>query len=192
LVALFFLPNPIAIDGHALSIRKHRESKLSLSDYVAMGAFAAANARPEMAEAIVLRRGSKKNEALWRALVAFVQLRKNVLVGGGTSQRSRVLATNSVRVRCPCWSRDPTNNRGRNSQGVSLAIGGLSSRPDCRQPLRGYESSNFRSGQHRPFAHELTLMDAGQDWTQRVDVTVPVGVETTIAKDAIGAKYAVW
>ena len=35
-------------------------------------------------------------------------------------------------------------------------------------------------------------MDAGQDWTQRVDVTVPVGVETTIAKDAIGAKYAVW
>jgi pilus assembly protein CpaF len=76
--------NPTAIDGHALSIRKHRESKLSLSDYVAMGAFAAANARPEMAEAIVFEEGIE-NEALMRALVALVQSRKNVLVAGGTS-----------------------------------------------------------------------------------------------------------
>jgi hypothetical protein len=38
---------------------------------------------------------------------------------------------------------------------------------------------------------ELTSVDAGHDWTQRVDVTVPVGVKTTIAKDALGAQYAV-
>jgi hypothetical protein len=38
---------------------------------------------------------------------------------------------------------------------------------------------------------ELTSVDAGHDWTQRVDVTVPVGVKTTIAKDALGAEYAV-
>ena len=73
--------NPTAIDGHALSIRKHRESKLSLSDYVAMGAFAAVNARPEIAEAIVFEEGIE-NEALMRALVALVQSRKNVLVAG--------------------------------------------------------------------------------------------------------------
>jgi Flp pilus assembly CpaF family ATPase len=76
--------NPTAIDGHALSIRKHRESKLSLSDYVAMGAFKAANARPEIAEAIVFEEGIE-NEALMRALIALVQSRKNVLVAGGTS-----------------------------------------------------------------------------------------------------------
>lgn len=76
--------NPTAIDGHALSIRKHRESKLSLSDYVSMGAFAAANARPEIAEAIIFEEGIE-NEALMRALVALVQSRKNVLVAGGTS-----------------------------------------------------------------------------------------------------------
>jgi Flp pilus assembly CpaF family ATPase len=76
--------NPTAIDGHALSIRKHRESKLSLSDYVSMGAFAAANARPEIAEAIVFEEGIE-NEGLMRALVALVQSRKNVLVAGGTS-----------------------------------------------------------------------------------------------------------
>lgn len=38
---------------------------------------------------------------------------------------------------------------------------------------------------------ELTSVDAGHDWTQRVDVTVPVGVKATIAKDALGAEYAV-
>jgi len=76
--------SPTAIDGHALSIRKHRQSKLSLSDYVAMGAFAAANARPEIAEAVAFEEGVE-NEALMRALVSLVQSRKNVLVAGGTS-----------------------------------------------------------------------------------------------------------
>ncbi|MFM0027431.1 ATPase, T2SS/T4P/T4SS family [Paraburkholderia madseniana] len=76
--------NPTAIDGHALSIRKHRESKMSLDDYVRMGAFAKSNARPEEAEAIHFEEGIE-NEALMRALTALVQSRKNVLVAGGTS-----------------------------------------------------------------------------------------------------------
>lgn len=76
--------NPTAIDGHALSIRKHRESKMSLEDYVSMGAFAKSNARPEEAEAIHFEDGIE-NEALMRALTALVQSRKNVLVAGGTS-----------------------------------------------------------------------------------------------------------
>ncbi|WP_438390504.1 hypothetical protein [Caballeronia sp. DA-9] len=38
---------------------------------------------------------------------------------------------------------------------------------------------------------ELTSVDAGHDWTQRVDVAVPVGVKTTFAKDALVAEYAV-
>lgn len=76
--------NPTAIDGHALSIRKHRESKMSLEDYVSMGAFAKSNARPEEAEAIHFEDGIE-NEALMRALKALVESRKNVLVAGGTS-----------------------------------------------------------------------------------------------------------
>ncbi|CAE6966311.1 CpaF family protein [Paraburkholderia domus] len=76
--------NPTAIDGHALSIRKHRESKMSLDDYVRMGAFAKSNARPEEAEAIHFEEGIE-NESLMRALRALVQSRKNVLVAGGTS-----------------------------------------------------------------------------------------------------------
>ncbi len=76
--------NPTAIDGHALSIRKHRETKLTLEDYVSMGAFSAANARPEEAQAISFEEGIQ-DEALMRALKALVQSRKNVLVAGGTS-----------------------------------------------------------------------------------------------------------
>jgi pilus assembly protein CpaF len=76
--------SPTAIDGHALSIRKHRESKMTLSDYVAMGAFSAANARPEAAEAIFFEEGVQ-DAALARALKALVESRKNILVAGGTS-----------------------------------------------------------------------------------------------------------
>ncbi|SEK12757.1 CpaF family protein [Paraburkholderia diazotrophica] len=76
--------NPTAIDGHALSIRKHRESKMTLDDYVSMGAFSAANARPAEAEAIHFEEGIE-DEALMRALKALVQSRKNILVAGGTS-----------------------------------------------------------------------------------------------------------
>ncbi|CAN7786234.1 hypothetical protein LJR034_008677 [Caballeronia sp. LjRoot34] len=38
---------------------------------------------------------------------------------------------------------------------------------------------------------ELTSMDAAHEWTQRVDVTVPLGVKTAIAKDGFGVEYAV-
>lgn len=76
--------NPTAIDGHALSIRKHRESKMTLDDYVSMGAFSAANARPVEAEAIHFEEGIE-NEALMRALKALIASRKNILVAGGTS-----------------------------------------------------------------------------------------------------------
>ncbi|MBN3754254.1 CpaF family protein [Paraburkholderia sp. Tr-20389] len=76
--------NPTAIDGHALSIRKHRESKMDLDDYVHVGAFARSNARPLEAEAIHFEEGIE-NEALARALKALIQSRKNVLVAGGTS-----------------------------------------------------------------------------------------------------------
>ena len=38
---------------------------------------------------------------------------------------------------------------------------------------------------------ELSSVDAGHEWSKRVDVTVPVGVRTTIAKDAFGGEYAV-
>jgi pilus assembly protein CpaF len=76
--------NPTAIDGHALSIRKHRESKMSLDDYVRMGAFARDYARPEEAEAVHFEEGIE-NEALVHALKVLVHSRKNVLVAGGTS-----------------------------------------------------------------------------------------------------------
>ncbi|SOE97533.1 Pilus assembly protein, ATPase of CpaF family [Burkholderia sp. D7] len=76
--------SPTAIDGHAMSIRKHRESKMTLADYTAMGAFSAANARPEAAEAILFEEGIQ-DAALERALKALVRSRKNILVAGGTS-----------------------------------------------------------------------------------------------------------
>jgi hypothetical protein len=38
---------------------------------------------------------------------------------------------------------------------------------------------------------ELSSVDAGHDWSKRVDVTLPVGVRTMIAKDAFGDEYAI-
>ena len=89
--------SPTAIDGHAMSIRKHRESKMSLEDYVSMGAFAKSNARPEEAEAIHFEDGIE-NEALMRALKALVQSRKNILVAGGTSAGKTTLLNALVGV----------------------------------------------------------------------------------------------
>ncbi|CAG4926288.1 CpaF family protein [Paraburkholderia gardini] len=74
---------PTAIDGHALSIRKHREIHLSLSDYVAMGAFSRVNASRETAN-IEFPPGIE-NEALMEAVRQVVIRRKNVLISGGTS-----------------------------------------------------------------------------------------------------------
>jgi len=38
---------------------------------------------------------------------------------------------------------------------------------------------------------EITRVDAGESWSRRVDVTVPVGIKTAVAKDAAGVEYAV-
>jgi pilus assembly protein CpaF len=75
---------PTAIDGHALSIRKHRETTLSLKDYVARGAFSRVNARPEQTDDDLFPPGAE-NEVLMEALARLIRLRKNILVAGGTS-----------------------------------------------------------------------------------------------------------
>lgn len=74
---------PTAIDGHALSIRKHRDATLSLKDYVARGAFSRIHARQEETEAYFAP--GIENEALMEALAKIVRGRKNILVAGGTS-----------------------------------------------------------------------------------------------------------
>jgi len=74
---------PTAIDGHALAIRKHRESNLSLSDYVGMGAFSLVHARREVERAIFPP--GAHDEVLGEAFRALVRSRANVLVAGGTS-----------------------------------------------------------------------------------------------------------
>jgi pilus assembly protein CpaF len=75
---------PTAIDGHALSIRKHRETHLSLRDYVAMGAFSKVLARDEHAGEIEFAPGIE-NESLMAAVRELILQRQNVLVAGGTS-----------------------------------------------------------------------------------------------------------
>lgn len=75
---------PTAIDGHALSIRKHRESNLSLQDYVEMGAFSRVNARSQRNDDDLFHPGIE-NEALMEAVRQLVIRRKNILVAGGTS-----------------------------------------------------------------------------------------------------------
>jgi len=75
---------PTAIDGHALSIRKHRESNLSLQDYVAMGAFSRVHARTQRNDDDLFHPGIE-NEALMEAVRQLVIRRKNILVAGGTS-----------------------------------------------------------------------------------------------------------
>jgi len=75
---------PTAIDGHALSIRKHSNRQLSLTDYVAMGAFARVNARHEQSDEGIFFPGIE-NESLMGAVRELVIRRKNILVAGGTS-----------------------------------------------------------------------------------------------------------
>jgi pilus assembly protein CpaF len=75
---------PTAIDGHALSVRKHRDSTLSFSDYVSMGAFSRVNARVDHAGEIEFPDGIE-NEALAAAVRELIVRRKNILVAGGTS-----------------------------------------------------------------------------------------------------------
>jgi pilus assembly protein CpaF len=74
---------PTAIDGHALSIRKHRDKHLSLTDYVGMGAFSRVNAWQDR-EVDIFPPGAE-DDVLKAALAEMIRQRKNVLVAGGTS-----------------------------------------------------------------------------------------------------------
>lgn len=75
--------HPTAIDGHALSIRRHREKNLRLEDYAKAGAFSLRNARTVADEPIFV--GQVEDDALAHALEQIVVQRKNVIVAGGTS-----------------------------------------------------------------------------------------------------------
>ncbi|CAN7794116.1 ATPase, T2SS/T4P/T4SS family [Paraburkholderia hospita] len=75
---------PTAIDGHALSIRKHRESNLNLNDYNVMGAFSRVHARSHHTDDDLFHPGIE-NDALAEAIRQLVKRRKNILVAGGTS-----------------------------------------------------------------------------------------------------------
>jgi pilus assembly protein CpaF len=75
---------PTAIDGHAMSIRKHRDSTLSFADYVSMGAFSRVNVLDESARDIEFPQGIE-NDGVAEALRKLIVARKNILVAGGTS-----------------------------------------------------------------------------------------------------------
>lgn len=75
---------PTAIDGHALSIRRHRETNLSLTNYWEMGAFSAKVARSTDTDRPIFT-GPVEDDALRDALSQVVKQRKSILVAGGTS-----------------------------------------------------------------------------------------------------------
>ncbi|CAG9165760.1 CpaF family protein [Cupriavidus pinatubonensis] len=81
---------PTAIDGNALSIRRHREKNLSLADYVEMGAFSSRVARSTANDKPIFN-GAVENDALKDALTELVRQRKNILVAGGTSSGKTTL-----------------------------------------------------------------------------------------------------
>lgn len=81
---------PTAIDGNALSIRRHRETNLSLTDYVRMGAFSSRVAR-NTADDKPIFDGQVEDEALEAALTELVLQRKSILVAGGTSSGKTTL-----------------------------------------------------------------------------------------------------
>ncbi|SPS02322.1 CpaF family protein [Cupriavidus taiwanensis] len=80
---------PTSIEGHALSIRRHREKNMRLSDYVKAGAFSSRHARTEAETPIFT--GRVEDEALAQALGELVRQRKNILVAGGTSSGKTTL-----------------------------------------------------------------------------------------------------
>ncbi|SDD57147.1 Pilus assembly protein, ATPase of CpaF family [Cupriavidus sp. YR651] len=88
---------PTAIDGHALSIRRHRETNLSLHDYAKAGAFSARHARSVESDRPIFS-GPVENEALVEALTEMVGQRKNILVAGGTSSGKTTLLNALVEV----------------------------------------------------------------------------------------------
>lgn len=81
---------PTAIDGNALSIRRHREKNLSLADYVEIGAFCSRVARSTVDDKPIFN-GAVEDDALRTALTELVRQRKNILVAGGTSSGKTTL-----------------------------------------------------------------------------------------------------
>ncbi|MFP3756329.1 ATPase, T2SS/T4P/T4SS family [Cupriavidus sp. SIMBA_020] len=88
---------PTAIGGHALSIRRHQERNLSLSDYVKAGAFSAKHARHVDTDRPIFA-GPVEDELLLEALTQLVRQRKNILVAGGTSSGKTTLLNALVEV----------------------------------------------------------------------------------------------
>ncbi|AEA65864.1 CpaF family protein [Burkholderia gladioli] len=80
---------PTAIDGDALAIRRHRDTKLSLADYARMGAFSRLHAKRDVQRPIFPP--GVADEALGEAFTAMVRQRANVLVAGGTSSGKTTL-----------------------------------------------------------------------------------------------------
>lgn len=88
--------SPVAVRGHAMCLRRHRQRSMVLEDYVRSGAFAAGvtdtaryghcDARPSDDH---IRQGG---DALSRFLRWAVSARKNILVAGGTSSGKTTLA----------------------------------------------------------------------------------------------------
>ncbi|AZG17308.1 CpaF family protein [Cupriavidus pauculus] len=93
---------PTAIDGHALSIRRHRETNLTLEDYAKAGAFSLRNATTQAEEPIF--HGNEEDEALVRALEQLMVRRKNIIVAGGTSS-GKTTFLNALAGRVPATDR---------------------------------------------------------------------------------------
>lgn len=92
--------SPIALNGHAMSIRKHSTHNISLEDYVESGAFAPASDHEAGSLAAVLQRPDAAEIRLGGvALQAFftwaITHRQNILISGGTSSGKTTL-TNAL------------------------------------------------------------------------------------------------
>jgi len=76
--------SPTAVDGDALSIRRHRDQHFFLDDYVKMGALSRALAKPITANVSSFEEGLE-DEALAAALKYMVVSRNSAIIAAGTS-----------------------------------------------------------------------------------------------------------
>lgn len=95
--------SPTSLDGHALSIRRHRDTTLSLNDYAAMGAFSPTLARSRETDVPIFV-GGEADAAVADAIRKLVRQRKNVLVAGGTSS-GKTTFLNSMTAEIPADER---------------------------------------------------------------------------------------